>query len=88
MSTRWFPGSGAHPTAAPAASPTTSASTPAPAKSVTPFVGGPGLGLYDGEHDAAGIETAAKWLGSAGSIKYAMDFIDDAGERFVQASLD
>ncbi len=73
----FLPGSGAHPTAAPAASPTTNASTPTPAKSVTPFVGGPGLGLYDGEHDAAGIETAAKWLGPTGSIKYAMDFIDD-----------
>ena len=37
---------------------------------------GGGLGLYDGEHSPAGIETAAKWLGSPSSIKYAMDFVD------------
>jgi hypothetical protein len=35
-----------------------------------------GLGLYDGKSSPAGIETAAKWLGSSGSIKYAQDFID------------
>jgi len=35
-----------------------------------------GLGLYDGDSSPAGIEAAAKWLGSASSIKYAMDFID------------
>jgi Glycosyl hydrolase family 26 len=35
-----------------------------------------GLGLYDGKSSPAGIETAAKWLGSSTSIKYAQDFID------------
>jgi Glycosyl hydrolase family 26 len=35
-----------------------------------------GLGIYDGKSSPAGIETAAKWLGSSSSIKYAMDFID------------
>ncbi|HEY0932128.1 MAG TPA: glycosyl hydrolase [Trebonia sp.] len=37
---------------------------------------GPGLGLYDGKFRSAGIETAASWLGSSSSIKYAEDFID------------
>jgi hypothetical protein len=37
---------------------------------------GPGLGLYDGKFSPAGIETAASWLGSPSSIKYAEDFID------------
>jgi Glycosyl hydrolase family 26 len=35
-----------------------------------------GLGLYDGKSSPAGIETAAKWLGSGNSITYAQDFID------------
>jgi Glycosyl hydrolase family 26 len=35
-----------------------------------------GLGLYDGNSSPSGIETAASWLGSSGSIKYAQDFID------------
>jgi hypothetical protein len=35
-----------------------------------------GLGLYDGMSSSKGIETAANWLGSPSSIKYAMDFID------------
>jgi hypothetical protein len=35
-----------------------------------------GLGLYDGKSNSAGLETAAQWLGSPGSIKYAQDFID------------
>ena len=35
-----------------------------------------GLGLYDGNSSPSGIETAAKWLGSPSSIKYAMDFVD------------
>ena len=35
-----------------------------------------GLGLYDGQSSPAGIETAADWLGSPSSIKYAQDFID------------
>jgi hypothetical protein len=38
--------------------------------------GAAGLGLYDGKSSPAGIETAAKWLGSPSSIKYAQDFID------------
>ena len=59
-----------------AAGPAASSASPSAPRSAAPF-GGSGLGLYDGEHDPAGIETAAKWLGSAGSIKYAMDFVDD-----------
>lgn len=35
-----------------------------------------GLGLYDGKFGPSGIKTAATWLGSSGSIKYAQDFID------------
>jgi hypothetical protein len=35
-----------------------------------------GLGLYDGKFGPSGIETAAKWLGGSGSIKYAEDFMD------------
>jgi len=35
-----------------------------------------GLGFYDGDSSPSGIETAASWLGSASSVKYAMDFID------------
>jgi hypothetical protein len=34
-----------------------------------------GLGLYDGMSSSKGIETAANWLGSPSTIKYAMDFI-------------
>jgi Glycosyl hydrolase family 26 len=41
-----------------------------------PSTNGAGLGLYDGNSSPSGIETAAKWLGSSSSIKYAMDFID------------
>jgi hypothetical protein len=37
---------------------------------------GAGLGLYDSKFVPAGIETAATWLGSSSSIKYAQDFID------------
>jgi hypothetical protein len=37
---------------------------------------GAGLGLYDSKSSPTGIETAAKWLGSTSSIKYAQDFID------------
>jgi hypothetical protein len=37
---------------------------------------GPGLGLYDSKSQPSGIETAANWLGSKSSIKYAQDFID------------
>ena len=35
-----------------------------------------GLGLYDGQSSPSGIETAASWLGSSSSIKYAQDFVD------------
>src|SRR5215470_19618169 len=35
-----------------------------------------GLGIYDGKSEPAGIDTAANWLGSPSSIRYAMDFID------------
>jgi hypothetical protein len=35
-----------------------------------------GLGFYDGKSDPAGIKTAASWLGSPSSIRYAQDFID------------
>jgi Glycosyl hydrolase family 26 len=35
-----------------------------------------GLGIYDGESTSTGIETAANWLGSPSSIRYAQDFID------------
>jgi hypothetical protein len=42
----------------------------------TSFVDAAGLGLYDGNSSPSGIETAASWLGSSGSIKYAEDFVD------------
>jgi hypothetical protein len=35
-----------------------------------------GLGIYDGNSDPSGIETAATWLGAASSIRYAQDFVD------------
>jgi Glycosyl hydrolase family 26 len=35
-----------------------------------------GLGLYDGNSSPGGIETAATWLGSPSTIKYAQDFVD------------
>jgi hypothetical protein len=35
-----------------------------------------GLGFYDGDSSPAGIETAATWLGSSSTVKYAQDFID------------
>ena len=40
------------------------------------FTDAAGLGLYDGQSSPSGIETAASWLGSSSSIKYAQDFID------------
>ncbi len=40
------------------------------------FTDAAGVGLYDGNSSPSGIETAATWLGSSSSIKYAMDFID------------
>jgi Glycosyl hydrolase family 26 len=62
----------AHPRPTAPASP--SASTP-PASGVT-LTGQAGLGLYDGQSSPSGLEKAAQWLGSSGSIKYAQDFID------------
>jgi hypothetical protein len=47
-----------------------------PTSGGTTFVDAAGLGFYDGESSPSGIETAASWLGSASSIKYAQDFID------------
>jgi hypothetical protein len=47
-----------------------------PGTSGTPFVNAAGLGIYDGQSSPTGIETAASWLGSPSSIKYAQDFID------------
>jgi hypothetical protein len=55
-----------HPTASPTPSATSGGSSADAA----------GLGIYDGESSPSGIETAADWLGSSSTIKYAMDFID------------
>jgi Glycosyl hydrolase family 26 len=56
-----------HPTAHPTSPPATAGGSSADAL---------GLGLYDGNSSPSGIETAASWLGSSSSIKYAMDFVD------------
>jgi hypothetical protein len=56
-----------HPTAHPTSPPATAGGSSADAL---------GLGLYDGDSSPSGIETAASWLGSSSSIKYAMDFVD------------
>jgi Glycosyl hydrolase family 26 len=40
------------------------------------FVDAAGLGFYDGQSSPSGIQTAASWLGSSGSVKYAQDFVD------------
>jgi hypothetical protein len=50
--------------------------TTPPASSGPSLTGALGLGFYDGNSSPAGIETAASWLGSASSVKYAQDFID------------
>ena len=55
-----------HPTASPTTPPASGGSS----------VDAAGLGIYDGMSSPDGIETAASWLGSSSSIKYAMDFID------------
>src|SRR6185437_14034438 len=47
-----------------------------PASGSGGFLDAAGLGLYDGDSSPAGIETAASWLGSPSTIKYAQDFID------------
>jgi hypothetical protein len=70
------------PAASPTVSPTASSTaspTASPTGSPTPGTSSAdaaGLGIYDGEFSPAGIETAADWLGSSSSIKYAEDFID------------
>ncbi len=64
-----------------------SAGSAGSAKATTSWTAGPnattgasadpaGIGLYDGKFGPGGIEKAAAWLGSSGSIKYAQDFID------------
>ena len=53
-----------------------SAGTTPPPRSGPLFVDAAGLGIYDGQSSPSGIETAASWLGSSNSIKYAQDFID------------
>jgi hypothetical protein len=55
---------------------TTSPPASSPASSGASSGGGYGLGIYDGKSSPSGIESAASWLGSTGSIKYAQDFID------------
>lgn len=42
----------------------------------TEFVNAAGIGFYDGTSSPSGSETAASWLGSSRSVKYAQDFID------------
>jgi hypothetical protein len=67
-------------TAACSGSPTASTANagagPGASSSGAPSASAAGLGLYDSKFEPAGIETAAKWLGSSGSIKFAQDFID------------
>jgi hypothetical protein len=63
---------GSSPSATTATGPWTGSSASAGASSADAA----GLGLYDGKSTPAGIETAASWLGSSSSIKYAQDFID------------
>jgi hypothetical protein len=72
------PRTGHRPAPARSASPATSSASPATAATGpgTPFTDAGGLGLYDGMSSPSGIETAARWLGSTSSIKYAQDFID------------
>ncbi|MGH3244764.1 MAG: glycoside hydrolase family 26 protein [Trebonia sp.] len=55
-----------HPTTHPASAPGTG----------TTLADAAGLGIYDGDSSPTGIETAANWLGSPSSIKYAQDFVD------------
>jgi Glycosyl hydrolase family 26 len=63
-----FPTGSGTSSAAPTASPAGS--------SGTSFTNALGLGFYDGLSSPTGIETAASWLGSSSSVKYAEDFID------------
>jgi hypothetical protein len=55
---------------------TPGSSSPAGSGGGTAFTNAAGLGIYDGNSSPSGIETAASWLGSGSSIKYAQDFID------------
>jgi hypothetical protein len=55
--------------------PAASASSPSATASAT-LTDAAGIGFYDGKSSPDGIETAAKWLGSTGDVKYAQDFID------------
>ncbi|MGH3263002.1 MAG: hypothetical protein ACRDNS_13495, partial [Trebonia sp.] len=56
--------------------PTRTATATATPASGTLFTDAAGLGFYDGKSSPSGIETAASWLGSTSSVKYAQDFID------------
>jgi hypothetical protein len=56
--------------------PTHTANPTGPTSGGTAFANAAGLGFYDGNSSPSGIETAASWLGSSGSVKYAQDFID------------
>jgi len=61
----------------PTVQPTAPATSPtATSGGGTSFTDAGGLGIYDGKFSPSGIETAASWLGSSSSIKYAEDFID------------
>jgi hypothetical protein len=60
----------------PSATPATGTWSSSGASSGAPSTDAAGLGLYDGKSKPAGIQTAATWLGSSSSIKYAMDFVD------------
>jgi len=74
-----FPTTGAGAFSIPPSFPTVGSGTSFPASpggSGTPFTNAAGLGFYDGQSSPSGIETAAAWLGSASSVKYAQDFID------------
>jgi hypothetical protein len=42
----------------------------------TEFVNAAGLGFYDGTSSPSGSESAASWLGTSSSVKYAQDFVD------------
>jgi hypothetical protein len=66
-----FPAAGSGPTTASSASSASSS-----AGSGAPAADALGLGFYDGNSSPAGIETAANWLGSSTSVKYAQDFVD------------
>lgn len=60
----------------PSATPATGTWSSSGASSGAPSTDAAGLGLYDGKSKPSGITTAATWLGSSSTIKYAMDFVD------------